>query len=807
LDRTNDVEGNAAMAGRNPESNDYLAVVSEWTRTTQRGSPVGNAYPLINVTTGDVVANPQEEFPNPGAIFLTSRAGLKTWDFILLRPQQNNLYNNADYRQCYYIPARHPDVLNSPNQCENVAVVLDHPAFDPTSAARQLQNPRHNVTPLFFVHKHQTIFGPLLRDATHLSPIEDVQRIDWRPARDDGIIYEFTREELAQKGVRLAQYEHSEPALNRILVAAIPLAYGPVRKVTSSRPRDVLPAASLIEWYLARCPTMDVSSQQLAALKAVFRGTPDDDPMIQAARLVRIERELITNVAFLEQRERIARHYVDSEAGQQRVRELVEQTIAKRASEMQAEVDRRQSQLAAKRDELDRQTEAAKEENRRHLALLQRERDQVQEEIDHLKSAVGQLHEQLASDARRLASKMQEQLPLLAALTATRSDPIAVPQGGSGPATSTPATKRLEYRPIPPTSPVRAVVTEAKLVEDLHADLARRGLHFMREFIANVYVCFKTEALNLIIGPPGYGKSMLVTTLARSLGHADALLRIAVRRSWSEDRFLLGFFDSFHGRYDPGPTGLVPRMVQAEADWRKDRLGVYVVLLDEFNLAAPEYYFSQLLQTLPLDDAVREIQLYDGSATAGDGFPSRVALSPNLRFWGTINYDETTERLSPRTLDRTGMIFLGEVDVTPSLEGEAPPMAGVAAADLFGKCLRAADDCPEEHWELVSEVIDCLRSPEPKFGPRLELSPRVRQAIKRYLANSTGILAARAAVDFVVQQRILPVVRGRGDDFVARISRLQQVLSDANLQRSAAHVEEVLRRSEQHFGDLDFLGY
>jgi hypothetical protein len=795
------------MAAHKPENYDYIAVVSEWTRTTQRGGLVGNAYPLMNLTTGAVVAHPDEDFPNPGAIFLTSRAGLKTWDFILLRPSENSLYNNVDHRQCFYIPARHPDVLNGPNQCENVAVVLDHRAFDATSAARQLQNPRHNVTPIFFVQKDQTILGPLIRDVTHLSPIEDVQRIDWRPARDDGIIYEFTREELAQKGIRLAEYSHPEPTLNRVLDARILLAYGPVRKATSSRPRDALPDASLIEWYLARCPSVDVSSQQLSALKAAFRGIPDDDPAIQSARLQRIQRVMLTNIAFLEQRERFARQYVESEAGRQRVGELIEQAVAKRASEVQAEVDRRESQLAARRDELDRQMASAEQEHQRQLDLLHKKREAVQEQVSDLKSAAGQLREQLAADARQLAARMQEQLPLLAALTSARPDAApssqtraiaeAVPVRAKGP----------EYRPIPPSSPIRPVESEARLVENLHADLARRGLHFARDFVANVYVCLKTEPLNLVIGPPGYGKSMLVAALARSLGHADALLRIAVRRSWSEDRYLLGFFDSFHGRYDPGPTGLVPRMLQAEADWRQDRVGVYVVLLDEFNLAAPEYYFSQLLQTLPADDPVREVQLYDSNGAAGDGFPSRVALSPNLRFWGTINYDETTERLSPRALDRTGMIFLGDADVMPAGEEEPPAMPGVAASDLFDKFLRAGEECPDGHWEQVSQVIDFLRSPDPKLGPRVELSPRVRRAIKRYLANSTAVLAPRTAVDFVVQQRILPVVRGQGEDFAARINRLHQLLSDANLLRSAAHVEEVLRRSEQHFGDLDFLSY
>ncbi len=63
-----------------------------------------------------------------------------------------------------------------------MAVVLEHPAFDLNSASRQTVNPRHNVTPVFFVQKHQAFIGPLVRDVVHLTPMDDVQRIDWRPA-------------------------------------------------------------------------------------------------------------------------------------------------------------------------------------------------------------------------------------------------------------------------------------------------------------------------------------------------------------------------------------------------------------------------------------------------------------------------------------------------------------------------------------------------------------------------------------------------------------------------------------------------
>ena len=88
----------------------------------------------------------------------------------------------------------------------------------------------------------------------------------------------------------------------------------------------------------------------------------------------------------------------------------------------------------------------------------------------------------------------------------------------------------------------------------------------------------------------------------------------------------------------------------------------------------------------------RILRLYDsaghvGGTTAG---PHQILLYPNVVFWGTINYDETTERLSPRTLDRTGMIFLGEADVKPPPEEDPPAKPGATARDIFEKFTRTA---------------------------------------------------------------------------------------------------------------------
>lgn len=134
-------------------------------------------------------------------------------------------------------------------------------------------------------------------------------------------------------------------------------------------------------------------------------------------------------------------------------------------------------------------------------------------------------------------------------------------------------------------------------------------------------------------------------------------------------------------------------------------------------------------------------------------------------------------------------------------------MPGVAAKDLFEKFCRGPSECPSDRWDLVSEVLQDLKNPDVGLGPKIELSPRVQKGIRRYLANSEGVMDPKLAVDFVVQQRILPVVRGRGDEFLARVRRLHETLGKLSLDRTARHVEETLRRSDNQFGDVDFLSY
>ena len=88
---------------------------------------------------------------------------------------------------------------------------------------------------------------------------------------------------------------------------------------------------------------------------------------------------------------------------------------------------------------------------------------------------------------------------------------------------------------------------------------------------------------------------------------------------------------------------------------------LYIVCLDEMNLAQVEHYFSGFLQALerthgPARDPL--LRPRDGRADrpvrplADAGFPR------SLRFVGTVNFDETTRQLSQRVLDRANLIRL-----------------------------------------------------------------------------------------------------------------------------------------------------
>ena len=792
----------------------YLAVVSEWSSYNARGGLLGNAYPVYSYDSDSIVEQPEDLFFNPGYVFLLARDTLAAWDFVRLRPALNEKYQNRDRRDCGYLSHSVPELITKPEDQGNVATILDVPDFNPVETNCQLQLPPQNVTPLFFVrNRSDKIFGPLIRQRVLRSEQETLEAITWSLPSDAGVVGEFTIESLSNQHVRQAEYVHADPSLNYIVARPIRLLIGPVHSLEPPRVHDRFSDEQLASWFLRSGPITEAPIQELAArleepITAVASITEEQIKQ----RLARVRRILPKLDVLAAERRQIASEFMETAEGKHALEQRIGQEIQRRSEELQEAVRKREAQAAEKESELDAQLEAKKDQYERKLLSLHQAIETRTQQKAELEATLIALKVDLERSTQTLADKVREGIPLIAALTtglrptmtASASSPSDSPGHNAAPWSNVPA--------ILPSRSILDTLSEKQLFEYLVVAVKGAGLNVNRDFLANLYISMKASPINLIAGPPGHGKSTLVSSLADALGHKDAFLDIAVRRSWSDDRYLLGFYDAFHGRFDPGPTGLTSRLLQAQRDWEDTRIGVYIVVLDEFNLASPEYYFSQLMQVLPRDDvSERRLRLYDPLRDGEDHGIAEVRIYPNVRFWGTINYDETTERISPRMLDRTGMIVLTPRDVVSSeaeLEDPGPATTpGISGEQLFGGFSRTAEQCGEEHWGMLEPVLGLVRKHSEEWGTGIPISPRCLRMMRLYLANSVGLLEPNSAVDFVIQQRLLPSLRGSGDGFRSRMRKLAELLTAGNFERSARHVQEALALAETGFGDIDFFIY
>src|SRR5689334_4998415 len=178
---------------------------------------------------------------------------------------------------------------------------------------------------------------------------------------------------------------------------------------------------------------------------------------------------------------------------------------------------------------------------------------------------------------------------------------------------------------------------EKALLDAIKHYITARGYYFDDETLANYHICLKTRPFVILAGLSGTGKSKLSQLYAEAMGYTvqnKRFLRLAVRPSWNDDRFLLGYLNTITDEYITEPA--VDFIMKAE----EDRENLYFFCLDEMNLAHVEYYFSQFLSALEEENpADRRIPLVSDTVHArlekrvkSEGLPPFVLIPPNLLF-------------------------------------------------------------------------------------------------------------------------------------------------------------------------------
>ena len=172
------------------------------------------------------------------------------------------------------------------------------------------------------------------------------------------------------------------------------------------------------------------------------------------------------------------------------------------------------------------------------------------------------------------------------------------------------------------------------------------GLFYEIKIIRLFVASFASTRLIILQGISGTGKTSLPYAFGKFLQN-DAIIT-SIQPSWRDRSELFGYFNEFTKKYNE--TELLRAMY--EATYNDD---IYIVILDEMNIARVEYYFAEMLSILEMPS--RDEWIVDLVPSVWDSDPKNIIdgkllLPENMWYVGTANNDDSTFAITDKVYDR-----------------------------------------------------------------------------------------------------------------------------------------------------------
>ena len=497
---------------------------------------------------------------------------------------------------------------------------------------------------------------------------------------------------------------------------------------------------------------------------------------------------------------------------EQSISELVarREKTAKELSSIEADLQRRRRLGLA---EVDKEIESKREAAERELATtseaLRAQQIELERQRSVLESNIGQVIERFKTERDRVVNDFLALQPLFESMGLLGS------RVATSPPSHAPApTDMVESPPVEPPAVLLdesgddETVTELEFFERFRRHVEACGFRYSTMDLVAFHVSFKCADITVLGGVSGTGKSSLPRLYAQALAGSSTaskrrFLTIDVSPAWTTPSDLLGYVNVLDRRFLPSASGLFTHLVWAAIeDERKGAdSGIYTVCLDELNLAQPEHYFSGLLQALsrPLGDRI--VSVFDATSVAPSDPTQRWARIPvgtNVRFVGTVNFDETTRPLSQRFLDRTNVIELDAGELT-ALGSRASTDIGRPDGPMITSGALAEWIKEQPLIPQAVQLLSDMQVPLAKLG--CPLTPRRQIAISRFLSSTPPELCSTLeALDLQIALRVLPQIKAL---FTSDAERALDELTEV-LEGHAGRFERSMRliEAKRHVGGL-----
>lgn len=304
-------------------------------------------------------------------------------------------------------------------------------------------------------------------------------------------------------------------------------------------------------------------------------------------------------------------------------------------------------------------------------------------------------------------------------------------------------------------------ITLEKICEDFREFAAsRRNLYYEEEDIRKFVAGFAVSHLMIMQGLSGTGKTSLATVFGEYLNNPSMVL--SVQPMWKERADMMGYFNEFTKQFCE--SALLKKLYEARYTDE-----IYVIVLDEMNIARVEYYFADFLSLMELDPSNRYLDMTSDSWKKDPKLfeNGRFRLPSNVWFIGTANNDDSTFAISDKVYDRAMVMNLNQ---------KAVPFSGRhsdgtrISATYFSKLVQDAlsrygiSQDNREKMEAVDRYL--LETFHITHGNRIRR--QMQQFVAVYLA--CGGTEEEALDDFLVK-KVLRRLEGQNPVVIAKASK------------------------------------
>ena len=287
----------------------------------------------------------------------------------------------------------------------------------------------------------------------------------------------------------------------------------------------------------------------------------------------------------------------------------------------------------------------------------------------------------------------------------------------------------------------------------------RLGLYYDEDDIRKFVAGFAVSHLMIMQGLSGTGKTSLATAFGEYLNNRSTV--ISVQPMWRERADVIGYFNEFTKRFSESP--LLKKLYEARYTDE-----IYVIVLDEVNIARVEYFFADFLSLMELSADNRYLEMTSDTWEKDPELfeNGRFRLPENVWFIGTANNDDSTFAISDKVYDRAMVM---------NLDRKASPIHSVQSNGirLSYSSFKALADAAYRSFYMSEEAIAKVQEIDTFLMEHYHITygNRIRNQMERYISVYIACGGTeKEALDDFLSKKVLRKLEGQNPTVIAKAS-------------------------------------